>query len=479
MFRMGGLIVTAVTFASVAPALADEPQPSQPAPVDGAGVDAVDPTPSLVAEPEPEPEPAPEPAPPPVDDAPSAEAEASGWGDLTELEASGAPPFETKIYGFIDFHLEKVASTPGSVDAGGATQYESNPFEVDLPNVHVMVQGAVQGKYRYYLNLASPGSGSNTDDEAMVLRNAWVEWPVSARRLTLRVGKTYRRFGLYNEILDAVPTFIGIEPPELFDKDHLLLTRTTSIMAYGEAAVGGGLLAYAVTTGNDERLDDGIPIGADVRFERAGITVGTSFYRSGLAGPSRAVGDGSPRGGVASWMTEDRFLVYGGFAQVVRGPLTVQVEAWQASHAATRDPGSLAVLAAEGDLNEAQLARFFDGGDPTQAARTDADYRVRTGYVRAGYDIAATDRLTVTPYAQLDYYSNPENIADKGLGGDAEAGLADDGRFTKFTLGTVIRPASAVALKIDGSGHLQTFNRASEFYPEIRFSLSYLWELPQ
>jgi hypothetical protein len=36
-------------------------------------------------------------------------------------------------------------------------------------------------------------------------------------RLNLRPGKIYRQFGLCDEILDAVPAYYGIEPPELFD----------------------------------------------------------------------------------------------------------------------------------------------------------------------------------------------------------------------------------------------------------------------
>ena len=35
----------------------------------------------------------------------------------------------------------------------------------------------------------------------------------------LRTGKIYRPFGQFNELLDAVPTYLGMEPPELFDKD--------------------------------------------------------------------------------------------------------------------------------------------------------------------------------------------------------------------------------------------------------------------
>jgi hypothetical protein len=411
-----------------------------------------------------------------VDDAVPAEAN-GGWGDLATLTAETAEPLHrAKLYGFIDFHVEKVARTPSGVDGAGETVYTRNPIEVDLPNIHVMLQGAIRGRFRYYLNLASPGAGSNTDDEAIVLRNAWLEWPLLGRRLVARVGKTYRRFGLYNELLDAVPTFIGIESPELFDKDHLLLTRTTSVMLYGEAELAGGALQYSATTGNDERLGHAIPLGADLRFVRDGLTVGTSLYRSGAAGPSRAVGDGSPRGGVASWMSEDAFVVVGGFVEWARQGWTIQVEGWQARHDGVRDPAALATLAADGDLNAAQLERFFVGGDPTAAARTEARYDVRTAYLRAGRDVSVRDDLMVTPYLQVDYYDNPETIAAKDLGGDDEAGLADDGRFTKFTLGAVIQPGPAVALKLDGSGHLQTFNGSSEFYPELRLSLSYLWE---
>ncbi|MDD9940239.1 MAG: hypothetical protein OXU20_04155, partial [Myxococcales bacterium] len=68
-------------------------------------------------------------------------------------------------------------------------------------------------------------------------------------------------------------------------------------------------------------------------------------------------------------------------------------------------------------------------------------------------------------------------IAKKDLGGDGEAGISDDGKFQKYTLGTVFRPVPQVALKLDGSAHVQDFNGKSEFYPEIRISFSYLWGL--
>ena len=395
------------------------------------------------------------------------------------MQQEDAPIFRSKLYGFIDAHLEKVAKTPDSVDEGGDTVYAENPLELDLPNVHAMVQGSIYDTYRFFLNLAAPGSGSNIDDEGMVVRNAWVELPIVRQYLNLRAGKTYRRFGLYNEILDAVPTFIGIEPPEIFDKDHLLLTRTTTFMLHGTTELGSAVLNYSVTSGNDERDGKAIPLGADAYIELPfGLRLGSSFYTTGgNAVPSRAVGDGSPRGGVANWMTRDKYFIVGGYAQLKRAGWILQAEYWHAKHNALRDPDALALLAEDGSLNAAQRNRFWVDGDPTRGFNRRAKYAVNAFYFRGGYEIAVGALSSVTPYVQFDYYQNPETVNNKSLGGDNEAGLSDDGSFEKYTLGVVLRPVPQAALKIDGSGHRQDFNGKSEFYPEIRFSLSYLWEL--
>jgi len=83
----------------------------------------------------------------------------------------------------------------------------------------------------------------------------------------------------------------------------------------------------------------------------------------------------------------------------------------------------------------------------------------------------------ITPYLQWDYYKNPEMIADKGLGGDNEAGLSDDGSFVKQTLGVVIRPDRQLAIKFDASSHVQEMDGEMENYAEIRSSFSYIWSL--
>ena len=46
-----------------------------------------------------------------------------------------------------------------------------------------------------------------------------------------------------------------------------------------------------------------------------------------------------------------------------------------------------------------------------------------------------------------------------------------------MTGGVVIKPVWNVAFKIDGSAHIQEFNDDQEIYPEVRMSVSYLWEL--
>lgn len=82
--------------------------------------------------------------PPPVEGADAAaDAGAAGWGDLASTSAEDAPVFRTKLYGFIDYHAGKVAKTPDSVDASGNTAFVENPWELDILNLNVMLQGSL------------------------------------------------------------------------------------------------------------------------------------------------------------------------------------------------------------------------------------------------------------------------------------------------------------------------------------------------
>ncbi len=393
-----------------------------------------------------------------------------GWGD----EGGGASESSVNIYGFIDAYAEKVGQTPAGVGADGSTDYESNPHEFDVPNLNVMVQATHGDKFRAFLNLAAPGA------EDVGVRTAWVEATAYRQYLQIRAGKLYRPFGLYNEMLDAVPTYMGIEPPELFDKDHLLLTRTTNFMLRGHYNSGANTISYALTTGNDERAGGQLPIGADINVDLdSRIKVGTSFYTTnGDAAPSKSVGEGSPTGGVLPWMEKDSFMIYGAYAQLSLERLKIQTEFWVADHDATRDAAQVQLLEGAG-LNARQLARFGLDGDPStmDAVNTNGDYKVSTFYVRTGYTFPVSGWGTFTPYLQYDYYKNPETVQSKSVGGDNEAGLSDDGLFHKSTIGSVWRPIDQAAVKLDASTHTQTYNGETLTYPEIRVSFSYLWDM--
>lgn len=378
------------------------------------------------------------------------------------------------LYGYLAWRLEKVWGEL-DVDGTGATVTQDAPREVTLPSFNVMMQYDVSEKFKTFVNL----NGSDAED--ISVNNLWAEYSHSPR-LNIRLGKSYRRFGLYNELLDAVPTYIGIEPPELFDNDHLILSRTNLLMVHGWVPVGDGELNYSVSTDNGEGgpSGDDVPIGWDLRYDFGfgSHRVGLSGYDSGGETTSDVgLGDGSPRTGVLPWMAGDDFSIIGGYGEFQFGSWQVQFAHWNASHDARRDADSVVQVINNAGLNTAQLNRFMV--DPAGAVvagniDTNGDYDVTTWYMRAGYSIT-TDKGQFVPYFQWDEYDNPETIASKTWGGDNEAGLSDNGKFTKVTIGAIYRPVPEVAVKIDASTHIQDFNGSEESYSEIRFDISYIF----
>jgi len=378
------------------------------------------------------------------------------------------------MYGYLAWRLEKVWEEP-SLDSDGNTIKSDAPREVSLPSLNLMLQYEVNENFKTFVNLGA------TDAEEIEVRNMWGEYQHN-QFLNIRLGKTYRRFGLYNEILDAVPTYMGIEPPELFDKDHLILSRTTLAMVHGWIAIGENALKYAWMTDNGEGgpSDDAVPMAFDVRYEAgygAFVTGMSAYLSNGDTTSDVGIGEGSPSSGVLPWMAADSFTIIGAFTETSFGGLQLQVEYWRASHDATRDPQSVVDVINNADVNAAQRARFLvDPNGPVDVANvnTSGDYDVTTWFMRGGYSIP-TQRGEFMPYVQWDHYENPETINNKDWGGDAEAGLADDGKFSKATLGLIYRPVQHVAFKLDGSTHFQKFNGKDESYSEIRVDVSYIF----
>ncbi len=400
----------------------------------------------------------------------------------TAISLSGnalSAELKSRVYGYVEGYIEQVEESPqrsgGSATSEGDVEKEANPHEFDTPNVTIMIKSSKGQKFSSYLNIDASGDSLET-------KNAWVDWSLKENLLKFRIGKLYRPFGLYNERLDAVPTYMGIEAPELFDGDHLLLTRTTNMMLHGEKDLNGNTLRYALTTGNDERTAGEVPVGGDVRYTHIGdeseITIGTSFYFSNdSAKPTVDMEDGetgSPNGGVANWMKEDEYKVLGLYMEYTRSAFKLQTAYYEANHEATRS-GSLLQNISRDKLTDEQIQRLCDG-DMSSCADSEVSYQVKTWYVRAGYSFE-TSIGKVTPYLQYDYYENPETIAEKDDGGDNEAGIADDGAFVKQTLGVVFKPDSQFTIKLDGSTHIQEIDGSDESYSELRSSFSYIWSL--
>jgi hypothetical protein len=395
--------------------------------------------------------------------------------------------FDTRVYGYIHSFLDTIppltAKRPLSYDRTTnqvVKEQENLDFDVDA---FLMIHGTIGNRYRYFLNVAARGGGDAIESAKIELRNAWIEASLYGQLLAVRAGRMYRRFGLYNEILDATPTFIGIIEPEILDADHLMVTRTTNLMLLGAYVKDVHKVEYSITTGRDERESNQVPLGLDVNYNyQHRFKLGVSYYDSmGKAVPGVAVGEGSPKGGVADWMAVDKYRVIDAYAQLIEGPWIAQLEYCIAPHNAQRDPTSTVLLAdPAASLSPIQYQRYFtdafDDTPPTEAeVRREAKYTAQTAYVRLGYELR--DGM-FTPYLQGDYYKNPETVPVRSFGGDFEAGYDDKGQFLKTTLGFMYRPLPAIALKVEYGAHLlQKWGGTSYVDPELRASFSLFWEL--
>lgn len=392
---------------------------------------------------------------------------------------------EFYLYGYINSNLQKTFNYP-SLGSDGSTLKQSDPYEWDpVKNFHIYGKGNVTSKISYLFNLA----GNN---DLVEIRNAWGNFALKDA-FQIRVGKMYRKFGLYNERLDQIPTFIGIEAPEMLDTDHLFLTRTTNFMVHGSFQNARRVVSYALMTDNGESgAQKGVmSAGWDLRYKSFlnTLIVGGSGYFSSLSNDKSqstvAFGSGSPRGGILPWMDGDRFVVAGVFVEKQIGNLLIQSEFYNSKHEAVRNAAAVLYLINNGGINANQRARFLQSNeDQPNGALTEADietetsFNVQTWYIRLGYNIQSKVGQFV-PYLFLDWMSHPEVIQNKDFGGDDESGLADDGKFLKPSLGVVYRPAPSVAIKLDGSYHVQEFNGARVAYPEIRLDFSFAFSNQQ
>lgn len=460
------LLSAGQAFGQSAPA-EGEPAPSAEAPATEAGPGTATPPAPLVAPPPP-------PAPPPA-----------------PAVADTSSPITGRLYGFIEERVNATFGEPnGQTSATGRALRSDNELDMSLPGFHLMGQGSLYSRFRYYFNLTtSPKEDIDdpTRDVGLGLRNAWVEASLFGDYLNLRAGKLYRRFGLYNEILDTAPSFIGVELPVVFGVNRPMLTRTTNAMLHGKISFDESTISYAATVGKDEisPADDVFSPGFDVNYDYDSlIVVGTSYYTTaGVGTPHLAPGEGSPAGAIAPWLASDRYQVYGGYARVTPGNFLLHAEAWFSPHVSTRDPARVLATAAgaEGfsDANRARMGVPLTS--PTEGAViTDARYTYSTINVRAAYTFTlggGADPVEITPFVNWEYVRNTESIADENFGGDGEPGHSTRGIMLHNRVGCVVKPIPQVAIKTEATHAMYAFDNAWVSNAELWLSLSYQFEL--
>ena len=232
--------------------------------------------------------------------------------------------------------------------------------------------------------------------EALEIRNAYGNFLIKDF-FQIRIGKMYRNFGLYNSKLDQIPTFIGIEPPELFDTDHLFLTRTTSFALHGEIPIGKNQISYFLSTENGEGgpRKSVLPLGWDLRFKSNdnNLIFGTSGYLSG-GYVSPITNDLNPisEGGVLSWMQNDRFYVFGLFVEKKIGNVLLQSEVYLSPHDALRDATKTLDIVKNATISENQRDRFL-GENKDKTNETIDGVRHCDKYFLCSKDLVYTIRL--------------------------------------------------------------------------------------
>jgi hypothetical protein len=409
------------------------------------------------------------------------------------LPADAAPvidivPITGRFYGFIEEVVNATSAEPnGNVRPNGNAGRNKPVLDLALPAFHIMAQGTLYQRFRFYFNLAAPDADRPVRDTPVGLRNAWLESSLFGDYLNLRIGKLYRRFGLYNEILDTLPSFIGVETPASITGSRPMLTRTTNLMVHGKAGFESSTFSYALMAGKDESTVDDAAFspGLDLNYDwDSTILVGMSYYTTaGTVIPDTMPGAGSPAGGVASWMTRDRYQVYGGYARLTLGAFLFQAEAWVSPHHATRDPDKVLLTAQNAaDFNPANRARFgVDAGSPSaDAVNRTANYSYRTVEARMAYSFefgSGDDLAELTPYLNFEYIDNRESIADVAYGGDSESGQSPRGIMMHNRLGLVIKPVPVVAVKAEVTIALYDYGNRYVSDAELWLALSYQWEL--
>lgn len=383
-------------------------------------------------------------------------------------------------YGAVNVQWESAKRT-----ASGQELKEAEPIELTLPFFNIMAQGQLSDQFRVFINL----NGSVKNQLGVIdVRNAWVEYSAS-QYFNVRVGKMYRRFGLYNEILDATPTYFINEPPDYLLGSFAFLPRTTNLMLHGSAPLASGILSYTVSgeTGQSHSGMASFPIGWDVKYKFSGtdILLGTSGFTATNRMADVEFGAGASQNGIKPWLERGNDLMLGGYGEINLGGFTFQAEYFLVNHNDERDPDKVVTMvnAMTGtgsvleEITPALRSRFLiDPSRPVVASnvRKDASYTSSALFLLAAYTFE-TSIGDIGIFTKFIDYTNPERISNEQFGGDNEFGNPDQGRHQRVGVGAVYRPIPQITVKAYNDFHLFRFNGEQVSFLHPVLTIAYLF----
>lgn len=381
---------------------------------------------------------------------------------------------DLNFYGYISFLHNKQFKIP-ELDTLGNTIRNNSESKWDIAKFNLILQQSFTNNFQLYLNLSNK----------FEVNNAFGEYSFN-QFYNFRLGKIYRRFGLYNEIRDAAPFYYGSELPEIVQLEHKIFDINTNFMFFGTKDFGRKTLKYSLNFSLIDNINEGnsFPFGVDIRYgKESNFIIGSSFYYSGTKAISDVkVGNGYSNNGVMPWMEYDQFTVTGLFLEYNLNEFIIQSEFTYSPHNAVRSPEKVlemfdGVSKLGNPLSNSQIQLFkIDNDKPMELSniKKNINYNIISWYFKTSY-ILSSDYGIFIPFFNLEYYSNPEMIENVQFGGDNESGISKEGIIKKFDFGSTYYPIQQVSIKLAFGLNQFEFNDENVLTTEYSLEVFYIF----
>lgn len=379
---------------------------------------------------------------------------------------------ELHLFGYTSFLHQKINNQP-ELDSLGKTINLNSHSDWDISKFNLILQQSFDKNFSFYLNLTNN----------FEVNNVFGLYSLN-RYYNFKLGKIYRKFGHFNHIREASPFNYGIEIPESFQSNHLILDINTVFEFSGKAKLFSNNLSYTANFSFIDNINNGFsfPFGFDLRYQKSNAyTFGTSFYYSG----SEAISDigfneGISKNGVLPWMTNDEFTVLDIFLEYKYQNFTLVGEWINSNHNSLRNGENVFEMSVNKNdgrflINEKQIDRLkinkSKGFEPSNIRQV-VDYSIENYYVILTYNWVSKIGL-VSPFIKAEKYSNPELIENINYGGDNEVGRTDDGKISKYVLGLSFYPINEIALKL--AAGIDSYNYNDDLHNVYNYKLEFFY----